>query len=129
MASNGSMKMELFWRKNSGHVARQASISGLKSSGPLSWHSASAAGRNDCAATPIFPYTCVRRLSLLDDEALDGAAEITAFVRKPGRSEARAIRTDPGFGIEQNPGADRLPRKTDGEVGIDERPFPEVQHG
>ena len=68
-------------------------------------------------------------LSLLDDEALDSAAEITAGVRKPRRGEARAIGTNPGFGIEQNPLPDRLPRKTDGEVGIDERPFPEVQHG
>ena len=66
-------------------------------------------------------------LALLDDEALDGAAEIAAFVGKPRCGDARAIRPDPGFSIEQDPRPDRLPRKIHGEVGIDERPFAKVQ--
>jgi hypothetical protein len=70
-----------------------------------------------------------RRLpsSLLDDEALHGAPEITVPVRKARHREAGAVRTDPRFRIEQDPLADRLPRKADGEVGIDEGPLQEIR--
>src|ERR1700740_1945031 len=70
-----------------------------------------------------------RLLSLLDDEALDGAAEIAPDVGQPRHGEARAIRTDPGFRIEQNPLTCRRTGKTDREVGIDEGPLPEIKHG
>src|SRR5258707_337129 len=68
-------------------------------------------------------------LALLDDEALHGAAEITALVRQPRRGEARTVGADQGFAIEQNPLAHRLARQTDGEIGIDKGPFPEIQRG
>jgi hypothetical protein len=77
------------------------------------------------AATPSFFGTRKFRLSsLLGDEALDGAAEITARVRKPRHGEARAVGTDPGFPIQQDPRADRLPREMDAEAGINEGPLP-----
>ena len=66
-------------------------------------------------------------LSLLDDETLHGAAEIAVLVRQPRRGEARAVGADQGFAIEQNPFSHRLARKTDGEIGVDEGPFPEIQ--
>jgi hypothetical protein len=43
----------------------------------------------------------MRRLSLLDDEALHGAAEITASIRQPRHRKAGALGADPGFRIEQ----------------------------
>src|SRR5258708_36625838 len=58
---------------------------------------------NDCAAMPVFTRAGVRALSLPDHEPLHGAAEIAADVRKPRGGEPGAIRTDPGFRIEQDP--------------------------
>ena len=71
----------------------------------------------------FLPTSGTRDLTLLDHEALHGAAEIASDIGKPRHGEAGAIGTDPGFRVEQNPLADRLPRKADGEVGIDEGPF------
>jgi hypothetical protein len=81
-----------------------------------------------CPIEPVDQGTACRSLSLLDHKALDGAAEIAALVRQPRHGKAGAIGTDPGFRIEQHPFADRLPRKTDGEIGIDEGPLLEVEH-
>src|SRR4051812_38710518 len=66
-------------------------------------------------------------LSLLDDEALHRAAEVTLPVRKPRHRKPRAIRTDPGFAVEQDPLADRLARKIHGEVSVDVGPGPEIE--
>src|SRR3954454_10074640 len=67
-------------------------------------------------------------LPRLDDQTLHGAAEITLDVTEARGSDARAIRPDPAFGVQQNPLADRQTRQADGEVGVDERPFAEVEH-
>src|ERR1700722_519945 len=45
-----------FRGKNSGHIARHAAASGRKSSGPTSWHSASAAGNTQGCA--LFMNIC-----------------------------------------------------------------------
>src|SRR3984885_11299006 len=83
---------------------------------------------NRCSRITRFGGFSIRTASsLLDHETLDRASEIAAAVRQPRRGETRAIRSDPGFRIEQNPFADRLPGKTDGEVGLDEGPLPKIQ--
>ena len=61
-------------------------------------------------------------------QTLDGAAEIAALVGKPRHRKARAVGTDPGFRIEQDPLSLRLPRKIHGQVGVEESPLAEIQH-
>src|SRR5689334_3680646 len=71
--------------------------------------------------------TCRKGSSLFDHKALRAAAEIALHIGKPRHGEARAIAADPGYGVEQNPFADRLARHVDAEIGVEEGPFLPVQ--
>src|SRR5215213_2116680 len=69
------------------------------------------------------------RSALLDHQALNGAAEIAALIGEPRHGQPRTVRTDPGFGIEQDPVAGRLARKIHGEIGVEKGPGVKIQHG
>src|SRR6476620_11933462 len=75
------------------------------------------------AGRPIAIYS-----TSLDHQALDGAAKIAVDLAEPRHSEAGAIGADPGLVVEQDPLADRLPCEIDGEIGVEKRPVPEIQH-
>ena len=69
------------------------------------------------------------RRPTLDHEALHGTTEIALPISQSRHGEARAVRADPAFRIQQDPFADRLARHADGEIGVEEDPVPEIERG